>query len=69
MKKITLSELKRRTEQIISQLQENNERFNRIHENEELSLQEYERRWGRLFTQKMELQKELDELHERELIL
>jgi len=69
MNKITLDDFKTKSAQIISQLQENNERFNRIHDNEELSLKEYERRWGRLFQEKMELQKELDELHERELIL
>ena len=69
MDKITLEELKRKTSQIISQLNENNERFERLHDNEELSLQEYERKWDRLFQEKIELQKELDELHERELIL
>ena len=69
MDKITLEELKIRTSQIISQLNENNERFERLHDNEELSLQEYERKWDRLFQEKIELQKELDELHERELIL
>ena len=67
--KITLAELKRRTQQIISELQENNERFDRLHDNEELTLKEYERTWGRLFQEKIELQKELDQLHEKELIL
>ena len=65
--KITLEELKRRTSQIISQLNENNERFENIHNNEELSLQEYESRWGRLFAEKMQLQDKLDKLHDKEL--
>ena len=69
MDKITLDELKRRTSQIISQLNENNERFERIHNNEQLSLQQYESRWGRLFAQKMELQHKLQRLQEKELIL
>ena len=67
MDKITLDELKRKTSQIISQLNENNERFERIHNNEALSLQEYESRWGRLFAEKMELQQQLDKLHDKEL--
>ena len=67
MDKITLDELKRRTSQIISQLNENNERFERIHNNEALSLQEYESRWGRLFAEKMELQQQLNKLHSKKL--
>ena len=66
--KITLAELKRKTSQIISELQENNERFEQLHNNEALTLKEYERTWGRLFQEKIELQKELDDLHTRLLI-
>ena len=62
MNEITLAELKRRTSQIISELQENNERFEKLHDNEALTLKEYERTWGKLFQEKIELQKELDEL-------
>ena len=66
--KITLAELKRKTSQIISELQENNERFEKLHNNEGLTLKQYESRWGRLFQKKIELQKELDDLHTRLLI-
>ena len=67
--KITLDKLKRRTSQIISKLNENNKKFEQLHDKKGLSLKEYERSWGKLFQEKIELQKELDELHERELIL
>ena len=68
-KRVTLAELKRKTSQVISKLNENNKKFEQLHDKKGLSLKEYERSWGKLFQEKIELQKELDELHERELIL
>ena len=66
--KITLDELKRRTSQIIEQLQDNNKKFEQLHDKKGLSLKEYERHWGRLFAEKMELQQQLDNLHTKLLI-
>ena len=66
--KITLAELKTKTNQIISKLEENNDKFKELN-NDDLSLKEYKIFWGRLFADKMNLQHKLQRLQEKELIL
>ena len=63
--KITLEELKVKSAEIISKLNEINQKLDRIHNNEALSLQEYESRWNRLFNEKMQLQDKFAKLNDK----
>ena len=65
---ITLSHFKAKTNQIISKLEENNDKLKELN-NDDLSLQEYKTFWDRLFADKMNLQHKLQRLQEKELIL